>query len=49
MDQQAKSLRVSGVPYFIIESDNSDIQPIAFSGAQPVEVIKAALEEAADV
>lgn len=34
MDQQAKSLRVSGVPYFIIESDNSDIQPIAFSGAQ---------------
>ncbi len=45
-DQRSKrALRVSGVPYFIIE-DNNGGRPMAFSGAQPPEVIAQALEEA---
>lgn len=45
-DKMAKSqLRVSGVPFFIIER-NDGSKPIAFSGAQPAEVIGDALEEA---
>jgi predicted DsbA family dithiol-disulfide isomerase len=45
-DRSVKTqLRVSGVPFFILErSDGS--RPIAFSGAQPAEVIGDALEEA---
>jgi predicted DsbA family dithiol-disulfide isomerase len=45
-DRQVKSqLRVSGVPYFIIESNTGD-RPTAFSGAQPPEVIAEVLLEA---
>jgi len=46
-DRAAKTqLRVSGVPYFIIENQNAGERPCAFSGAQPPEVIQEALEEA---
>lgn len=45
-DRQVKSqLRVSGVPYFIIES-NTGARPTAFSGAQPADVIAEILLEA---
>jgi len=45
-DRSAKTqLRVSGVPFFILER-NDGSRPIAFSGAQPAEVIGDALEEA---
>mmetsp|Transcript_18471 Transcript_18471/g.37185 ORF Transcript_18471/g.37185 Transcript_18471/m.37185 type:complete len:178 (-) Transcript_18471:234-767(-) len=45
-DHQAKTqLRVSGVPYFIIESNNGQ-RPTAFSGAQPPDVIAEVLMEA---
>ena len=43
-DQAIKQKRVSGVPFFIIERADGSA-PIAFSGAQPVEVIQDALEE----
>lgn len=38
-------LRVSGVPFFIVEPHNGG-RPTAFSGAQPAEVIAEVLEEA---
>lgn len=45
-DREVKTqLRVSGVPYFIVES-NVGSKPIAFSGAQPPEVIEEVLLEA---
>lgn len=45
-DRQVKTqLRVSGVPYFIVES-NTGARPTAFSGAQPPEVIAEVLLEA---
>jgi len=45
-DRDVKTqLRVSGVPFFILER-NDGARPIAFSGAQPAEVIGDALEEA---
>jgi predicted DsbA family dithiol-disulfide isomerase len=45
-DRSAKTqLRVSGVPFFILER-NDGSRPIAFSGAQPAEVIGDALQEA---
>lgn len=45
-DRSVKTqLRVSGVPFFILER-NDGSRPIAFSGAQPPEVIGDALEEA---
>ena len=40
-------LRVSGVPFFMIEP-NKGGQPVAFSGAQPPELIAEVLEEAAE-
>jgi len=44
-DEEAKSrLRVSGVPYYIIES-NSGGKPTAFSGAQPADMIAEVLEQ----
>jgi predicted DsbA family dithiol-disulfide isomerase len=47
-DQTAKTrLRVSGVPFFIIEPNNGG-RPIAFSGAQPVRIIAEQLETASD-
>mmetsp|Transcript_8643 Transcript_8643/g.12905 ORF Transcript_8643/g.12905 Transcript_8643/m.12905 type:complete len:181 (+) Transcript_8643:185-727(+) len=46
-DRQAKhSMRVSGVPYFIIENCNG--RPTAFSGAQPPEVIAEVLLESCE-
>ena len=49
-DERAKrSLRVSGVPYFIIQSANtSKKRPFAFSGAQPADIIAEQLMEAAE-
>lgn len=48
-DHQVKTqLRVSGVPYFIIESNKTGERPTAFSGAQPPEVIAEVLLEAQD-
>jgi predicted DsbA family dithiol-disulfide isomerase len=45
-DRQVKTqLRVSGVPYFIVES-NTGARPTAFSGAQPAELIAEVLLEA---
>jgi predicted DsbA family dithiol-disulfide isomerase len=45
-DRQVKTqLRVSGVPYFIVES-NTGARPTAFSGAQPADVIAEVLLEA---
>lgn len=47
-DQEVKSkLRVSGVPFFMIEPLSGG-RPIAFSGAQPSEIIAEQLLEAAD-
>jgi len=40
-------MRVSGVPFYIIES-NSGGRPVAFSGAQPPEIIAELLEEASE-
>lgn len=46
LDRRAKtSLRVSGVPFFIIESNNGG-KPVSFSGAQPPEVISDVLLDA---
>jgi len=48
-DHMYKSqMRVTGVPFYIIEQ-NSGGRPMAFSGAQPPEMIAEMLEEAADV
>lgn len=44
-DDAVKRMRVSGVPFFIVDRNDGG-RPIAFSGAQPVEVISEALEEA---
>lgn len=45
-DRQVKTqLRVSGVPYFIVES-NTGARPTAFSGAQPADLIAEVLVEA---
>jgi predicted DsbA family dithiol-disulfide isomerase len=47
-DQMYKTqMRVSGVPFFIIEPNNGD-RPIAFSGAQPPEIIAEQLETASE-
>ena len=47
-DYRCKSgMRVTGVPFYIIEQ-NSGGRPVAFSGAQPPEMIAELLEEAAD-
>jgi predicted DsbA family dithiol-disulfide isomerase len=40
-------MRVSGVPFFIIEPNNGD-RPIAFSGAQPPEIIAEQLQTASE-
>ena len=46
-DRFAKTeMRVSGVPFFIIESNVEGGRPVAFSGAQPVGLIAEVLEEA---
>lgn len=44
---KARQLGVDGVPFFIIEpaSNNKEQRPIAFSGAQPPDVIKGVLEK----
>ena len=45
-DQLAKrQMGVTGVPYFIIESSSDKGRPVAFSGAQPAELIAEVLEE----
>jgi predicted DsbA family dithiol-disulfide isomerase len=45
-DQAYKTeMRVSGVPFFIIEPNNGG-RPIAFSGAQPADIIAEQLEKA---
>jgi len=45
-DRFAKNqLRASGVPFFIIEKEDVDESPIAFSGAQPSEVIQDAISK----
>lgn len=41
-------MRVTGVPFYIIDQNNGS-RPVAFSGAQPPEMIAELLEEAADV
>ena len=47
-DMLAKTrMRVSGVPFFIVESNTEGQRPTAFSGAQPAEIIAEVLEEAA--
>jgi predicted DsbA family dithiol-disulfide isomerase len=47
-DQMYKTkMRVSGVPFFIIEPNNGD-RPISFSGAQPPEIIAEQLETASE-
>lgn len=47
-DYHAKrQMGVSGVPFFIIESNQAGAKPVAFSGAQPPDVIAEVLEEAA--
>jgi predicted DsbA family dithiol-disulfide isomerase len=47
-DQMYKTqMRVSGVPFFIIEPNNGE-RPIAFSGAQPPEIIAEQLESASE-
>jgi predicted DsbA family dithiol-disulfide isomerase len=46
-DKTVKMQRISGVPFFILER-NDGSTPIAFSGAQPVEVIQDALEECSE-
>jgi predicted DsbA family dithiol-disulfide isomerase len=40
-------MRVSGVPFFIIQPNNGD-RPIAFSGAQPPDIIAEQLETASE-
>ena len=41
---------VSGVPFFVITNPNDPCsRPVAFSGAQPPEVIAEVLQEAADL
>ena len=42
-----KSQGISGVPFFIIEQNNGG-KPLAFSGAQPIDVIAECLEEASE-
>jgi predicted DsbA family dithiol-disulfide isomerase len=44
-EQQKNSMRVNGVPYFVIQSE-ALTRPIVFSGAQPAEIIAESLEEA---
>ena len=47
-DQAYKTeMRVSGVPFFIIEPNNGN-RPIAFSGAQPPDIIAEQLEKASE-
>lgn len=48
-DMKAKrQMRVSGVPFFIIESNKAGAQPVGFSGAQPADMIAEVLEEQVD-
>jgi predicted DsbA family dithiol-disulfide isomerase len=48
-DQAYKSRTgVSGVPYYIIERNSGGSRPIAFSGAQPADIIAEQLAEAAE-
>lgn len=38
-------MRVSGVPFFIIQKEGSNARPVAFSGAQPADIISDQLVE----
>jgi predicted DsbA family dithiol-disulfide isomerase len=40
-----REMRVSGVPFYIVEQNNGK-RPVAFSGAQPVDMIAEVLQEA---
>lgn len=46
-DQQYKMMQIPGVPFFIIEQNNGD-QPVAFSGAQPADMIAEVLDKASE-
>jgi predicted DsbA family dithiol-disulfide isomerase len=41
-------LQCSGVPFFLVQDEENDSAPIAFSGAQPPETIEAAIRQALD-
>jgi predicted DsbA family dithiol-disulfide isomerase len=48
-DQKFKTqMRVSGVPFFIIQPNKAGQRPIAFSGAQPPDIIAEQLETASE-
>jgi predicted DsbA family dithiol-disulfide isomerase len=48
-DQKFKTqMRVSGVPFFIIQPNKAGERPIAFSGAQPPDIIAEQLETASE-
>mmetsp|Transcript_16681 Transcript_16681/g.25905 ORF Transcript_16681/g.25905 Transcript_16681/m.25905 type:complete len:93 (+) Transcript_16681:430-708(+) len=40
MAQQASRMGISGVPFFVVQSAQSDEDPITFSGAQPVKTFE---------
>jgi len=48
VDTTRRQLRVSGVPFVVIERLSGGGAPITFSGAQPPEVVAECLEEAAE-
>ena len=47
-DSEAKSSRISGVPFFIMSSEGSARKPMSLSGAQPVEAMLEVLQELKD-
>jgi predicted DsbA family dithiol-disulfide isomerase len=41
-----RGLQCSGVPFFLVQDEENDGAPVAFSGAQPPETIEAAIRQA---